>query len=222
MCGRFSLTAGDREIEARFGLRVPAGFTVRYNIAPTQNVLIVLADGIRRMDAFHWGLIPTWAKDPKIGHKLINARAETIFEKPSFRTAAKKRRCLVIADGFYEWRQMDKEKVPIHIRLKAKQPFAFAGLWESWISAEGQSIKTCTIVTADPNELMKSIHNRMPVIVPEDLEEIWMDPSLQNKEDLAPVLQPYPSEEMEAFEVSKLVNSPANDSPECIQPLRRG
>jgi putative SOS response-associated peptidase YedK len=196
MCGRYSLTAGDRGIEARSGLRVSAGFTVRYNIAPTQNVLVVLAYGIRRMEAFRWGLIPSWAKEPKIGHKLINARAATIFEKPSFRAAVRKKRCLVIADGFYEWRQMDKGKIPIHIRLKAKQPFAFVVLWESWISAEGQPTKTCTIVTADPNELMKPIHNRMPAIVPEDLEEIWMDPSIQKKEDLAPVLQPYPSEEM--------------------------
>lgn len=223
MCGRFSLTSGDRDIEEEFEVSIPTGYKPRYNIAPTQEILALLqGEGSRRLEFLRWGLIPSWAKDPKIGNRLINARAETLFEKPSFKSAVQQRRCLVIADGFYEWRDTEQgKKVPVYVRLKSKKPFGFAGLWESWTSPEGPIIKTCTIVTTEPNELMKPIHNRMPVIVLKDVEALWLDPHAHGKEELQQVFQPYPSEEMETFEVSPLVNSPANDRPECVKPAQQ-
>ncbi len=224
MCGRFSLTVGDRDIEDEFKVKIGFDRHPRYNIAPTQEVLVLLDDGTeRRIETFRWGLIPHWAPDPKIGNKLINARAETIFEKPSFRSAAKERRCLILADGFFEWAKTEKEKgkIPLYVRLKSGKPFGFAGLWESWQSPEGEEVKSCAIVTTEPNELMLSIHNRMPVIVQKKHETIWLDPTIKDPQELIGVLQPYPPEEMEAFPVSKLVNSPANDRPECIVPVKR-
>ncbi len=217
MCGRFTLTIEGQEIEARFGVYVPMGYKPRYNIAPTQGILALLNEGGRRLENLRWGLVPSWAKDPKIGNKLINARAETLFEKPSFRDAVKKRRCLIIADGFYEWRQTPK-RVPVYVRLKSREPFGFAGLWDMWSSPEGQTLKTCTIVTTEPNELLRPIHDRIPVIVPRELEELWLDPSPKTSEELARVLRPYRAEELELFAVSSLVNSPANDRPECVEP----
>jgi putative SOS response-associated peptidase YedK len=218
MCGRFSLTSGDRDIEAEFGVKVPPGYRPRYNIAPTQEVIAVAVEGGRALQTFRWGLIPSWAKDPKIGNKLINAKAETLFEKPSFRAAAKARRCLVLADGFYEWCQTEKGKIPMYIRLKQKKPFGLAGLWESWQSLEGQTVRTCTIITTEPNDLMQPIHNRMPVIVPDGLIDLWLDPRLKSINELEPILKPYAASEMEAYAVSRMVNSPANDRPECVQP----
>lgn len=219
MCGRFTLTRSAAEIEARFGVPVPAGYKPRYNIAPAQEILALLADGqSRRLDVFRWGLIPPWAKDAKIGNKLINARAETLFEKPSFRDAVKKRRCLVIADGFYEWRQtLQGKKTPVYVRLQSQEPFGFAGLWESWNAPDGQTVKTCTIITTEPNELLKPVHNRMPVIVPQEREDLWLEPSPKTAKELENILRPYRIEELELFDVSPLVNSPSNDGPECIQ-----
>ena len=221
MCGRFSLTRGDRDyIQDEFGVQLPEGHRPRYNIAPTQEVLVLLCEGnVRRLGVCRWGLIPSWAKDPKIGHKLINARAETLFEKPSFRSAVRERRCLVLADGFYEWRMTEKGKSPVYIHLRSKRPFGFAGLWESWISPEGQKITTCAIVTTQANELMKPIHERMPVIVPKESYAIWLNPEIQSEKELADLLRPYPASEMEAYEVSRLVNAPGNDRPECIAPV---
>ncbi len=221
MCGRFTLASSAAEIEARYGVSVPAGYKPRYNVAPTQEILALLADGRgRRLDVFRWGLIPHWAKDAKLAHKLINARAETLLEKPSFRDAVKKRRCLVIADGFYEWRETKQgRKVPVYVRFKSQKPFGFAGLWEFWNSPEGQTIRTCTIVTTEPNELLKPIHNRMPVIVPRELEDFWLEPSPKTDKELERVLQPYAAEELELLEVSPLVNSPAG--PECIEPAEQ-
>ena len=222
MCGRFSLTRGDQNMEEEFGAKLRNPYRPRYNIAPTQEVLVLLNDGIeRRLETFRWGLIPSWAKDPKIGSKLINARAETIFEKPSFRSAAKDRRCLILADGFYEWAKTDRGKIPMYVRRKTGRPFGFAGLWEFWQSPEGEEVRTCAIVTTEPNALMLSIHNRMPVIVQKKLEEVWLDPALKQQSELMEVLQPYPAEEMEAFSVSKLVNAPTNDSPECVKPVKQ-
>ncbi len=222
MCGRFSLTLSAEKIEARFGVAVPASYRPRYNIAPTQEILALIADVHgQRIESFRWGLIPQWAKDPKIGNKLINARAETLCEKPSFRDAAKQRRCLILADGFYEWRRTSQgKKIPVYIRLKSKEPFGFAGLWESWRSPEGQTLKTCTIVTTEPNELLAPIHDRMPVIVPKELEDFWLDPSPKARAELERLLRPYRAEELELFEVSSLVNSPANDQPGCVEPKR--
>ncbi|MCL6642414.1 MAG: SOS response-associated peptidase [Candidatus Bipolaricaulota bacterium] len=222
MCGRFSLTLSAEQIAARFGVSVPENYRSRYNIAPTQEILALVADSQgRHCETFRWGLIPHWAKDPKIGNKLINARAETLFAKPSFRDAVKGRRCLIVADGFYEWRQTSQgRRVPVYVRLKSKEPFGFAGLWDVWSSPEGQTLKTCTIVTTEPNELIKPIHDRMPVIVPRELEELWLDPSFKSRHELEGVLHPYRVEELELFAVSSLVNSPANDGPECVEPKR--
>lgn len=222
MCGRFTLTASAEQIEARFGVPLPVPYKPRYNIAPTQEILALRNDQHgRRVEPLRWGLIPYWAKDPKIAQRLINARAETLFEKPSFRDAVKQRRCLIIADGFYEWRQTPQGKrVPVYVRLRSQEPFGFAGLWESWSSPEGQTFKTCTIITTEPNELIRPIHSRMPVIVPRELEEFWLDPSPRGRAELEWVLRPYyKAEEMELFDVSPLVNSPSTDGPECIEPV---
>lgn len=221
MCGRFSLTLSAEQIEARFGVGVPEGYRPRYNVAPTQEICALISEGQgRRLTEFRWGLIPHWAKDHKIAQKLINARAETLWEKPSFRDAVRRRRCLILADGFYEWRQtLQSKKTPIYVRLKSKEPFGFAGLWESWNSPDGQTLATCTIVTTEPNELIKLIHNRMPVIVPKELEGLWLDPSPKAREELECVLRPYRAEELELFDVSPLVNSPSTDGPACIQPV---
>ncbi len=221
MCGRFTLTLSAEQIEARFGVPLPAPYKPRYNIAPTQEILALITDNQgRRIENFRWGLIPHWAKDPQIAQKLINARAETLFEKPSFRDAVRRRRCLIIADGFYEWRQTPQgKKTPVYVRLKSREPFGFAGLWEAWQSPDGQTLKTCTIITTEPNELIKSIHTRMPVIMPKEFEELWLDPSPKARAELERLLRPYRAEELEMYDVSAAVNSPSTDGPECIVPV---
>lgn len=222
MCGRFTLTAETNIIQENFPwVNVPENLQPRFNIAPTQPVAVVPNDGKNRLDYFVWGLIPSWAKDPNIGSRMINARAETLAEKPSFRTAFRRRRCLILADGFYEWKQ-DKHarrKIPMYIKLESGKPFAFAGLWENWNSADGSQILSCTIITIKPNSMMENIHNRMPVILPEEAYTKWLEPGEQKPENLSELLAPYPSEEMVAYPVSTLVNSPQNESPKCIVPL---
>jgi putative SOS response-associated peptidase YedK len=221
MCGRFTLTADLNAIQETFPwVNVPEIGQARYNIAPTQPVAVVSNDGQNRLDYFVWGLIPSWAKDPEIGSRMINARAETLAEKPSFRSAFRRRRCMILADGFYEWRQMadSKRKIPMYIRLLSGKPFAFAGLWEAWNSSDGSNILSCTIITTQPNALMAPIHNRMPVILPVDAYDLWLQPGDQDVSKLAPLLAPYPAEDMNAYPVSTLVNSPANDLPACIVP----
>jgi putative SOS response-associated peptidase YedK len=167
-----------------------------------------------------WGLIPSWAKDLTIGNQLINAQAETASIKPAFRAAFKKRRCLILADGFFEWKKENRHKQPFHIRLRDGRPFAFAGLWEHWEGTEGKAIESCTILTATPNELLRSLHHRMAVILPSSEYDRWLDPSMQQPDALQPLLRPYPSEEMTAYPVSTVVNNPRNDAPSCIEPLR--
>ena len=166
-----------------------------------------------------WGLIPSWAKEEAIGNRMINARAETIAEKPSFKRALQKRRCLVIADGFYEWKAEGKKKTPMFIALRSRAPFGFAGLWEIWKAPSGEAIHSCTIITTTPNKLMESIHNRMPVILPREAETAWLDRTVDDPQKLLPLLVPYPDKEMTAYEVSLLVNSPRNDVPACIEPV---
>jgi putative SOS response-associated peptidase YedK len=222
MCGRFTLTADTNAIrDAVPGVNIHEGLQARYNIAPTQPVAVVANDGNNRLDYFVWGLIPSWAKDPSIGSRLINARAETLAEKPSFRTAFRRRRCLVLADGFYEWKQAKngRGKTPMYIRLESGKPFAFAGLWENWNSADGSQILSCTIITTQPNSLMEEIHNRMPVILPKEAYSTWLEPGEKKPESLADLLVPYPAEKMIAYPVSTLVNSPQNDIAQCITPL---
>jgi len=221
MCGRFTLTTDPGQLQESFPwLSIPNGITPRYNIAPTQPVAVVPNDGKNRLDFFNWGLIPSWAKDPSIGNKMINARAETLQEKPSFRSAFRRRRCLILADGFFEWRQDAgaKTKTPMYIRLKSEKPFALAGLWERWDSPDGSKILSCTIITTEPNELMRPIHNRMPVILPESAYPAWMSPEEVDPAILQPLLVPFSAEAMLAYPISRLVNSPENDIPEVIHP----
>jgi putative SOS response-associated peptidase YedK len=222
MCGRFSLYADYRAILERFDIEeVSIGesdYSPSYNIAPSQQVIAIVNDGTKnRLGLLRWGLIPPWAKDEKIGSKMINARAETVAEKPSFRNAFKKKRCLVVADSFYEWRRTDESKTPMRIKMKSGEPFAFAGLWETWKSPDGKTVNTCSILTTKPNDLMATIHDRMPVVLSKEAEKIWLDPNVQDPEVLGELLKPFDAKEMEAYEVSAAVNSPKNNGPELIE-----
>lgn len=196
----------------------------RYNIAPTQPVPAVLnewQEGKAQLELVHWGLIPSWAKDPSIGGRMINARAESLAQKPAFRAAFKRRRCLIPASGFYEWKKNPdgKTKTPMYIRMKDGRPFAFAGLWEVWHSEDGSQIKSCAIITGEPNELVKPIHDRMPVILLPQRYRDWLDPNERPADELMSMLKPYPPEQMQAYPVSRMVNNPKNDSPKCIEPM---
>jgi len=223
MCGRFSLTANLTTVAQRFGVPIPtaesAVWIPSYNIPPTKTVVVVGDDGTRYLTEMRWGLIPSWAKDPSIGNRMINARAETVSTKPAFRAALRKRRCLVVADGFYEWQKEGRGKQPFYIALKSREPFGFAGLWETWTSPDGAEIKSCTIITTEANELLRQIHDRMPVILTGEAEAVWLDPTIQEPARLLPLLKPYPAQEMEAYPVSRLVNLPTYDAPECVLPI---
>ena len=219
MCGRFSFTQPEKVVAEVFDLSSIPTLSPRYNIAPTQPVPTILPDsenGKRQLKMLRWGLIPSWAKDMKMGARLINARAETIAEKPAFRSAFKRRRCLVLADGFYEWQQQDGKKQPFYFQLQDGKPFAFAGLWERWEKGEGEPIESCTIVTTEANQLMRPIHDRMPVILDPENYDRWLDPELQKTEMLQSLLQPYQSEEMTFYPVSTKVNNAKVDSADCI------
>lgn len=222
MCGRFTLTVDPADLQAAFpDFSFPVQHQARFNIAPTQPVLVMPNDGKHRADYFIWGLVPIWAGDPSIGSRLINARAETLAEKSSFRGAYKYKRCLVFSDGFYEWKTQTgvKTKIPYHIRLLSGQPFVFAGLWDEWHAPDGSQLRSCTIITTEPNALMATLHNRMPVILPASAYEQWLDPNPQKPEALQHLLTAYPAGEMTAHPVTTLVNSPANDRPELIAPI---
>ena len=222
MCGRFTLTADVNSLQETFPwVNIPPEITPRYNIAPTQPVAVVPNDGKNRLDFYNWGLIPSWAKDPSIGSRMINARSETLAEKPSFRTAFRRRRCLVLTDGFYEWQKQPdgKTKIPMYIRLRSEKPFAFAGLWEVWDSKDGSTILSSTIITSAPNDFMRSIHNRMPVILPQEDYQTWLTPGEGDQDQLSEMLRPYPADQMVAYPVSTLVNNPRNDLPQCVVPL---
>ena len=221
MCGRFTLAVDPADLQEAFAEFIfPAQTAERYNIAPTQPVVVIPNDGKNTVDFFVWGLVPSWAKDPTIGSRLINARAETLAEKPAFRSAYKYHRCLILANGFFEWKAMPgtSSKVPHYIRLKTGQPFAFAGLWDDWQGPDGSEIKSATIITTSPNELMAPIHNRMPVILPKEAYSLWLDPTPHFPVDLNSRLKPYPADDMIAYPISTLVNSPANDTPEVLVP----
>ena len=222
MCGRFTLTVDPGQLQDTFPwATIPDTFPPRFNIAPTQPVAVIPNDGKNLMDFYVWGLIPSWAKDPDIGNRMINARAETLAEKPAFRSAFKRRRCLILADGFYEWQQEagKKTKIPMYIQLKNKKPFAFAGLWEIWNASDGSEIRSCTIITTRPNRMMEEIHNRMPAILAPQHYQLWLSPDEKEAGSLAALLEPIPSDEMKAYPVSRLVNSPNNDLPDCILPV---
>jgi putative SOS response-associated peptidase YedK len=232
MCGRFAFSVplavfADAFDQFDFSeLHVAdVGYGVgRFNIAPTQSVPVVPNDGSYRVRLIRWGLIPHWAKDPAIGTKLINARAESVAEKPSFRDAFRKRRCLMLADGFYEWRTNpgNRIKTPIHIKLKSGRPFAFAGLWETWKpkikdpDASSEPVHTCTMITTGANALMAQFHHRMPVILNPDQFDLWLSPEPMGPESLLPLMRPYAPEAMVAYPVSTAVNNARHDSPDCI------
>lgn len=220
MCGRYSLSASGEKLAEQFQLAEIPELAPRYNIAPTQEVAVVrqCAEG-RQLALLRWGLIPSWAKDPSIGARMINARAETVAEKPAFRSAFVRRRCLVPADGFYEWKRTAGGKQPFFFQMRDGRPLAFAGLWEQWKSPDGGQIESYTILTTDANELLRPVHDRMPVILPPDAYDLWLDPDVQKPNVLLALLHPYPEEAMTAYPVSMRVNSPANDDPQCIAPV---
>ncbi|MEO1389867.1 MAG: SOS response-associated peptidase [Cyanobacteria bacterium J06634_6] len=242
MCGRYTQTQSGEAIAAAFHLAHTPDPTPRYNIAPTQPVSAIAQPGTERQyRIFQWGLIPSWAKDPAIGNRMINARAETAAEKPSFRTAFKRRRCLIVADGFYEWKKVapsatgnitetqgseetsakgkaKAKKQPYYIQMNDPSLFAMAGLWESWESGDGSYIESCTILTTEPNGLMQSIHNRMPVILHPADYDLWLDPKEQSRERLQPLLRPYEDDAMQAYPVSTAVNNPRNETAACVEP----
>jgi putative SOS response-associated peptidase YedK len=222
MCGRFTLTVDPADLRDAFGDFIfPNRFAPRFNIAPTQPVLAIPNDAKNTADFFLWGLIPSWAKDPGIANKLINARGETIAEKPSFRGGFKYKRCLILADGFYEWKSQagQKIKIPHFIHMKDRRPFAFAGLWDEWHSPDGGTLRTCTIITTEPNELMSALHNRMPVILDSKDYSEWLDPAPRAPDSLLHFIKPFPAEKMAAYPVSTLVNAPSNDRAECVVPV---
>ncbi len=221
MCGRFTLSQPINAIASVFNLAQIPPLEPRYNIAPTQLIPSICAapGGEKQLQMLRWGLIPSWAKDPAIGAKLINARAETVSEKPSFKSAFKRRRCLIVADGFYEWQRQDGKKQPYYFRLQNGQPFAFAGLWEQWKSPEEQEITSCTILTTAANDLLRPIHDRMPVILDSDRYELWLDPKVEKSEILQPLLHPYQADLMTSYAVSTKVNNPKNNTSECINSL---
>lgn len=219
MCGRYRLARAERFAEfsqVRLSFRV----LPRYNVAPTQTMPVVLDESPDELTAVRWGLVPSWAKDTKIGASLINARQETVASKPSFRTAYKKRRCLVPADGFYEWQKSGVTKIPQHISMRDGEPFAFAGLWENWwdsAAPEAPPLRTFTIITGEPNELVAPIHNRMPVILARTDYAAWLSPDTST-EIRASLLQTFPAELMQAYPISSRVNSPRNDDAALLEP----
>jgi len=231
MCNRFTLSAPADVVAELFGVGPdfppvgpasrPVGIAPRYNIAPTQPAPVVLWDGElnrRRFDLLRWGLIPSWADDPSIGNRMINARAETVAIKPAFRAAFRHRRCLVLADGFYEWKKLPRRRQPFYIRMREAAPFAFAGLWEHWEGADGTTINSCTILTTGPNDVVRPVHDRMPVIVHRQEYGRWLAPEVRGADSFSVVLRPYPSEEMRAYPISTRVNDPANDGPADQRP----
>ncbi|HEX8702677.1 MAG TPA: SOS response-associated peptidase [Myxococcaceae bacterium] len=220
MCGRVTVQTSAADLAREFALTsVRAGLDrPRFNLAPTQLMPVVVNDGQRVLDAYRWGLIPSWAKDAAIGNKLINARCETVSEKPSFRSAFKRRRCLVLVDGWYEWKQTTKPKTPFFFHRKDRKPLALAGLWEEWTAPDtGELMRTCALITTGPNALMEPIHDRMPVILSSGAQELWLRPEALEPSVLQPLLVPFAEDALDAYEVARVVNSPSNDVPACVE-----
>ncbi len=220
MCGRFSLAADPQELQMAFpGFLFPNTISPRYNVAPSQPVLAIPNNGNKKADFFRWGLIPSWAKDPSIGMKMINARSEGISEKPSFRGPYRYKRCIVPVSGFYEWKKnpASKTKTPYYIGLSSGAPFGIAGLWDEWLSSDGSEVQTCTLITTSSNSLISPLHERMPVILPPDAYNLWLDPEPIKPGALNELLIPYASDKMAAYPVTPFVNNVANDSPLCVQ-----
>lgn len=224
MCGRFTLHHSTQEVAERFAAQqVLFPLENRYNIAPGQAIPVIANStlaGARWMEAMKWGLVPFWAKDAEIGNRLINARAETIAEKPAYKQALKRRRCILPSDGFYEWQaQSSGPRLPYHIRLRDGELFGFAGLWEEWEAPDSSPLRTCTLITVEPNELMAPIHNRMPAILRREDEDAWLDSELKDTDSIVALLKSYPAKSMEAFPVSRRVNAPQNDDELNIEPV---
>jgi len=219
MCGRFSLTVPERFFSTAFVFNDIPEMQPDYNIPPGVDIWAVRNQNTsndKEIVKLRWGLVPFWAKDPSIGNRMINARSETLAEKPAFRSAFQRRRCLIPADGFFEWQRDGKNRTPYFIKRKEGQPFAMAGLWEKWESSTGERLESCTILTTSPNELMKELHDRMPVMLNAEKMEIWLNQESTRK-SLQELTAPYPAEDMEAYPVSSLVNSPKNNGPECLE-----
>jgi putative SOS response-associated peptidase YedK len=218
MCGRYTLVEVDG-LQKRFSLEeaLPE-VSARYNVAPTQTMPVVTRHSPNQLELMRWGLIPSWAKEPNIGNRMINARAETVAEKPAFKRALERRRCLIPASGFYEWKQTESGKVPHYIHLTDEPLFAFAGLYENWKAPDETWVRSYTIITTTANDLMAPLHNRMPVILGREDEDLWLDPDATETERLLPLLRPYPARHMAAYPVSRAVNSPTNESPTLITP----
>jgi putative SOS response-associated peptidase YedK len=220
MCGRFTITLEAADLQQNIGIaEVPADWQPRYNVAPTQPVAAVIDANTRRAEWLRWGLIPSWAKDAKIASQLINARSETLAEKPSFRQAYARRRCLILADGFYEWQRLPGQKgpsTPFYFQLAGKKPFGFAGLWETWKPPEGELVRSCTIITCAANEVVAPVHERMPVILTGEMFWKWLEPA--NIDVLNGFLKPYPADRMTAVPIGRLVNDVSLDTAELIKP----
>ena len=218
MCGRYSL-AEPGKIAERFDAEPASGpLSASWNVAPGQSLPVITRNSPNKVEVMRWGLIPSWAKDPKIGYKMINARGETVAEKNSFRSAFKSRRCLVPATGYYEWKREGLEKLPYFFRLKSADLFSFAGLYEHWHNAEGNLLSTYTVITTEPNRVAERVHDRMPVILPREAEETWLSQD-STADQLMGLLVPYPEEDMDAYQVSQQVNSPVNNGEALVAPL---
>src|SRR3989442_2878162 len=224
MCGRYTLKTPVEQLSEKFQFPEILPLKPRYNIAPSQDVAVVrrLPDDLdRKLAMLRWGLIPAWAKDPAKARQPINAKSETVAELPTFRTAFRKRRCLIPTDAFYEWKQEGGLKQPVYICMKDREPFAFAGLWEHWERSERESIDSCVLLTSEPNELLAPIHNRMPVILDPQDYDLWLDPDVQEVSRLKPLLRPYALEQMTYYPVNLRVNNPRNDDALCVDPMTR-
>ena len=223
MCGRFTATFEFSDIRVRWNLDCDLPhYTPRFNVAPetSPNIPVIIRQkGVNKCRPMQWGLIPSWAKDPTIGNRMINARAESLIEKPAFKDLVGSRRCIIPADGFYEWRKEGRRKVPMWVHLKSKKPFALAGLWDVWRKPDGKKIESFTIITTEPNELIETLHNQMPAILRAEDEEEWLDATRTSFAKAQSLLKPFPPELMDAHDVSPVVNSARYDGPECIQPF---
>ena len=224
MCGRYAFFSPAEAVKRTFALDLLPALAPRYNIAPTQSVpaVRVAEEGRRTLVMLHWGLVPHWAKERAIGNRMINARCETLAEKPAYREAFRRRRCLVLADGWYEWQAAPGGKLPWFVRLRDPSPIAFAGLWERWKDPAGELLESCTIVTTDASESIKKIHDRMPVVLPEQSWDRWMDPAYSDTDALSKTLGPYDPKALKAWTVSRQVNAPKNEGAKLIEPEGSG
>jgi putative SOS response-associated peptidase YedK len=224
MCGRYTYFPSEfADLRVRWNLDQIPLLTQRFNIAPSQEAPVIVQAGAKRnLEMLHWGLIPWWAKDPIIGNKMINARAETLAEKSAFKQLLGTHRCLVLADGFYEWRKEGQRKIPMRFKLKSGAPFTFAGLWDSWRQPDGTLLRSYTIVTTEPNDLLRPIHNRMPAMLSDHDALKWLSAEGQETSQALALLKPFPANEMAGYDVSSLVNDPRNDSLECVEPVSSG